>query len=136
VGQLGDAAGELATILHDARTTENGAIHQLVYGDARNLFENLGAMSQDLRAITGKIRAGEGTLGALVVDPSVYDDLRTVLGNVKRNKVLQELVRITVSNKGGLEQAGRPTDGRPVNGVSEPPPPPPASTTPRTDAAR
>jgi phospholipid/cholesterol/gamma-HCH transport system substrate-binding protein len=70
------------------------------------------------------------------VDPSVYDDLRTVLGNVKRNKVLQELVRITVSNKGGLEQAGRPTDGRPVNTVSEPPPAPPASTAPRTDAAR
>lgn len=136
VGQLGDAAGELATILHDARTTENGAIHQLVYGDARNLFENLGAMSQDLRAITGKIRAGEGTLGALVVDPSVYDDLRTVLGNVKRNKVLQELVRITVSNRGGLEQAGRPTDGSSVNRVSEPPAPSPASTTPRTDAAR
>jgi len=136
VGQLGDAAGEISTLLHDARTTENGAIHQLVYGDARNLFQNLGAMSEDLRAITGKIRAGEGTLGALVVDPSVYDDLRTVLGNVKRNKVLQELVRITVSNKGGLDQAGRPTDGRPVNSVSEPPPAPPASGTPRTDAAR
>jgi len=66
-----------------------------------------------------------------------------VLGNVKRNKVLQELVRITVSNKGGLEQAGRPTDGRPLSTVSEPPPParPPAATTPaaatpRTDAAR
>src|SRR5262249_56099138 len=90
VGQLGDAAGEIATILHDARTSENGAIHQLVYGDAKDLFKNLGAMSEDLRVITGKVRAGEGTLGALVVDPSVYDDLRTVLGNVKRNKVLQE----------------------------------------------
>ena len=121
VGQLGDAAGEIATLLHDARTSENGAIHQLVYGDARNLFQNLGAMSEDLRTITGKIRAGEGTLGALVVDPSVYDDLRTVLGNVKRNKVLQELVRITVSNKGGLEQAGRPTDGHPPPPVSQPP---------------
>jgi hypothetical protein len=55
---------------------------------------------------------------------------------VKRNKVLQELVRITVSNKGGLDQAGRPTDGRPVNSVAEPPPAPPASATPRTDAAR
>ncbi len=132
VGQLGDAAGEIATLLHDARTSENGAIHQLVYGDARNLFENLGAMSQDLRAITGKIRAGEGTLGALVVDPSVYDDLRTVLGNVKRNKALQELVRITVSNRGGLEQTGRPTDGKPIGTVS-PAPAPPA---PRTDAAR
>jgi phospholipid/cholesterol/gamma-HCH transport system substrate-binding protein len=148
VGQLGDAAGELATILHDARTTENGAVHQLVYGDAKDLFKNLGMMSDDLRVITGKIRAGEGTLGALVVDPSIYDDLRTVLGNVRRNKVLQELVRITVSNKGGLEQAGRPIDGRPLDTVSQPPPaptgaashppaatPPPASP-PRTDAAR
>ncbi len=131
VGQLGDAAGEIATLLHDARTTENGAVHQLVYGDARNLFENLGAMSEDLRVITGKIRAGEGTLGALVVDPSVYDDLRTVLGNVKRNKVLQELVRITVSNKGGLEQSGRPTDGKsPSTGAAAP-----GSAPPRTDAA-
>ncbi|HTS80243.1 MAG TPA: MlaD family protein [Myxococcaceae bacterium] len=132
VGALGDAAGELAVLLHDARTSQNGAVHQLVYGDARNLFENLGAMSEDLRIITGKIRAGEGTLGALVVDPSVYDDLRTVLGNVKRNKVLQELVRVTISNRGGLEQAGRPTDGRPTSSVS----PPPATGSASTDAAR
>ncbi len=131
VGQLGDAAGEIATLLHDARTTENGAVYQLVYGDARNLFQNLGAMSEDLRVISGKIRAGEGTLGALVVDPSVYDDLRTVLGNVKRNKVLQELVRITVSNKGGLEQAGRPPDRKPLSTVAPPPGPPP----PTSDAA-
>jgi phospholipid/cholesterol/gamma-HCH transport system substrate-binding protein len=130
VGELGDAAAEVAILLHDARTSENGAIHQLVYGDAKNLFQNLGAMSEDLRVITGKIRAGEGTLGALVVDPSVYDDLRTVLGNVKRNKALQELVRITVSNKGGLEQTGRPTDGKPVSTVAPPSPPP------STDAAR
>ena len=132
VGALGDAAGELSVLLHDARTTESGAIHQLVYGDARNLFQNLGAMSEDLRVIAAKIRAGEGTLGALVVDPSVYDDLRTVLGNVKRNKVLQELVRITVSNRGGLEQAGHPVDGRPVSTVSPPPAPP----SDRPDAAR
>jgi phospholipid/cholesterol/gamma-HCH transport system substrate-binding protein len=137
VGQLGDAAGEIATLLHDARTTENGAIHQLVYGDAKDLFKNLGAMSEDLRVITAKVRAGEGTLGALVVDPSVYDDLRTVLGNVKRNRALQELVRITVSNRGGMEQVGRPTDGRPLSTVSEPPPAtPPQSTAPRSDAKR
>jgi phospholipid/cholesterol/gamma-HCH transport system substrate-binding protein len=139
VGALGDAAGELAVLLRDARTSENGAIHQLVYGDARNLFQNLGAMSEDLRVISGKIRAGEGTLGALVVDPSVYDDLRTVLGNVKRNKVLQELVRITVSNRGGLEEAGRPTNGKPLSTVSPPPTSAPAASSPplrSTDAPR
>ena len=42
---------------------------------------------------------------------------------------------------GGLDQAGRPTDGRPLSTVSEPPPAPPASTAPHraapsTDAAR
>ena len=67
-----------------------------------------------------------------MVDPSVYDDLRTVLGNVKRNKVLQELVRITVSNRGGLEQAGHPVDGRPLSTVSPPPAPPSGP----TDATR
>jgi phospholipid/cholesterol/gamma-HCH transport system substrate-binding protein len=106
VGALGDAAAELSVLLHDARTSPNGAIHQLVYGDAKNLFANLGQLSEDLKAISGKIRAGEGTLGALVVDPSIYDDLRTVLGNVKRNKVLQELVRITVSPR--CDGANRP----------------------------
>ena len=35
VGALGDAAAELSVLLHDARTSENGAIHQLVYGDAQ-----------------------------------------------------------------------------------------------------
>ncbi|MGZ6081802.1 MAG: MlaD family protein, partial [Myxococcaceae bacterium] len=90
--------------------------------------------SEDLKAISGKIRAGEGTLGALVVDPSVYDDLRTILGNVKRNKVLQELVRITVSNRGSVDQIGRPTDGRPVSTVS--PPAPPKAPAAQSDAAR
>src|SRR5262249_14698140 len=133
VGELGDAAAEVAILLHDARTSENGAVHQLVYGDAKNLFQNLGAMSEDLRVITGKIRAGEGTLGALVVDPGVNDDLRTALGNVKPNKVLQERVRTPVSNRGGLDQPGRPSDGKPVSPVAPPSPPSPPGS---TDAAR
>ena len=70
------------------------------------------------------------------MDPSVYDDLRTVLGNVKRNRVLQELVRITLSNQSALEQAGRPVDGRLPGAILQPasaPPPPPAA---RPEAAR
>src|SRR5262249_35459109 len=96
-----------------------------VYGDAKNLFANLGQMSEDLKVISGKIRAGEGTLGALVVDPSVYDDLRTVLGNVKRNKILQELVRMTVSNTGSMDKVGRPPDGKPPGEAAAAPAPGP-----------
>jgi phospholipid/cholesterol/gamma-HCH transport system substrate-binding protein len=127
VDELGQAASELGTLIHDARTSKDGAIHQLVYGDASHLFANLGGVAEDLKAITGTIRSGEGTLGALVNDPSVYDDLRTILGNLKRNRILRELVRMTVTNDGSLNKAGQPVGGSDVRTV---PPPPPAPTGP------
>ncbi|HXX32570.1 MAG TPA: MlaD family protein [Myxococcaceae bacterium] len=115
VGALGEASTELAQLIHDARTSPDGAVHQLVYGDAKNLFANLGGVAADLKAITGTIRSGEGTLGALVNDPSVYDDLRTILGNLKRNRALRELVRMTLPD-GGEAKSGKP--------AGAPPPPP------------
>ena len=39
------------------------------------------------------VRAGKGTIGALMVDPSVYEDVKLLLGNVERNKALRALVR-------------------------------------------
>jgi phospholipid/cholesterol/gamma-HCH transport system substrate-binding protein len=128
VDELGQAAAELGTLIHDARTSPDGAIHQLVYGDAKHLFANLGGVAEDLKAITGTIRSGEGTLGALVNDPSVYDDLRTILGNLKRNRILRELVRMTITNDGSLQKAGQP-----VGGSAPPPslaPPPPVAPSP------
>jgi len=125
VDELGQAASELGTLIHDARTSKDGAIHQLVYGDASHLFANLGGVAADLKAITGTIRSGEGTLGALVNDPSVYDDLRTILGNLKRNRILRELVRMTITNDGSLQKAGQPVGG-------SAPPPAPASPAPAT----
>ena len=53
-------------------------------------------MSDDLRQIVADLRAGKGTLGALLVDPSVYEDLKMVLGNVERNKALRALVRYSI----------------------------------------
>jgi phospholipid/cholesterol/gamma-HCH transport system substrate-binding protein len=42
------------------------------------------------------IRAGRGTLGALLVDPSLYEDIKTLVGNVQRNEVLRALVRYAI----------------------------------------
>jgi len=42
------------------------------------------------------MRAGKGTLGALLVDPSVYEDLKLMLGNVERNRTLRALVRYSI----------------------------------------
>jgi phospholipid/cholesterol/gamma-HCH transport system substrate-binding protein len=110
VSELGDAAGELAKMLRGAQENRNSAVHQLFYGDSGNLFGDLSAAAADLRVIMATIRNGEGSLGALINDPTVYEDLRTVLGNVKRNFILRELVRYSISHRGELEQVGKPAE--------------------------
>jgi phospholipid/cholesterol/gamma-HCH transport system substrate-binding protein len=47
----------------------------------------------NLRSITEKINEGEGTLGALLVDPTVYDRLVAVLDGASRSLLLRSLIR-------------------------------------------
>jgi len=42
------------------------------------------------------LEKGRGTVGGLMVDPSVYEDLKVLLGNVERNKALRALVRYSI----------------------------------------
>ncbi len=96
VASLADTADEAATLLRDARTGE-GNLHTLLYGDESGaLLANLGAISADVRAIVHDVRAGRGTIGALLVDPSVYEDVRRIVGNVERSDILRALVRYSI----------------------------------------
>jgi phospholipid/cholesterol/gamma-HCH transport system substrate-binding protein len=76
----------------------NGLAHSLVYGDdsSQHVMTNLNAMSDDLRAIVGDVRQGRGTLGGLLVDPTIYEDIKGLVGNVERNEVLRALVRYSI----------------------------------------
>jgi len=107
LSELGAAAGQLAGLLEDAKKSPNGAVHQLVYGDARGMFADLGSAAADLKRITSTVANGEGTVGGLISDPTVYEDLRQVLGNVKRNRILRSLVRFSVNNREELDQVGK-----------------------------
>jgi phospholipid/cholesterol/gamma-HCH transport system substrate-binding protein len=95
-----NAAGTLAEIHQDLEAIRkgNGLAHSVLYGDdpSQHMMTNLNAMSDDLRAIVGNVRAGKGTIGALLVDPSVYEDLKSAIGNVERNEVLRALVRYSI----------------------------------------
>ena len=97
IAQFGGAADELRVTLKGIREG-NGVAKSLIYGDDQSqvMMQNLNAMSTDLRQIVADVRAGKGTLGALMVDPSVYEDLKVVLGNVERNKALRALVRYSI----------------------------------------
>lgn len=98
VSSLASAAGELATILRDVRTGD-GTAHQLLYGtdeETGNLIANLTAISADLRVVVADVRAGRGTIGGLLVDPSIYEDVKRLVGNLQRNEVLRALVRYSI----------------------------------------
>ena len=56
-------------------------------------------MSEDLRRVVADMRSGKGTVGAMLVDPSLYDDLKSVVGNVERSAVLKALVRYSIGSE-------------------------------------
>ena len=81
-----------------ALRTGNGLGHVVIYGDesSQHLMANMNAMSEDLREIIANVKAGRGTIGALLVDPTVYEDVKSLVGNVERNQVLRALVRYSI----------------------------------------
>jgi phospholipid/cholesterol/gamma-HCH transport system substrate-binding protein len=68
------------------------------------IIPNLDKASGNLADITGAIKRGQGTIGALVVDPTVYEQLVQVLGGVGRSKVLRMLVRYAISKSEGKSE--------------------------------
>jgi phospholipid/cholesterol/gamma-HCH transport system substrate-binding protein len=95
-----DAAGTMSEIHQDLKAIRegNGLAHAVLYGDdqSQHVMANLNAMSDDMRAIVGGMRQGKGTIGGLLVDPTIYEDIRRVVGNVQRNDVLRALVRYSI----------------------------------------
>jgi phospholipid/cholesterol/gamma-HCH transport system substrate-binding protein len=95
-----DTAGTMRELHEDLKAIRqgNGLAHALLYGDdpSQHAMGNINAISDDLRAIVSGIRQGKGTIGALLVDPTVYEDIKGVVGNVERNEVLRALVRYSI----------------------------------------
>jgi phospholipid/cholesterol/gamma-HCH transport system substrate-binding protein len=100
IEQIGQAADEVRATLLAIREGD-GIAKTLLFGgpqddDTERMVADLTAISADLRVLVRDVREGKGTLGALVADPSVYEDLKVLLGNVQRNEVLRALVRYSI----------------------------------------
>ncbi len=55
--------------------------------------ENLGKSMAHLEAIMGKVNRGEGTLGGLITDPTIYEDVKAMTGGAKRSAILQYFMK-------------------------------------------
>ncbi len=82
----------------EAVRTGNGVAHSVVYGDAstKSMMDAIVGTLVDVRQIVALVRSGKGTIGGLLVDPSVYEDIKQLVGNVDRNQVLRAFVRYSI----------------------------------------
>jgi len=60
--------------------------------------DDLGPALKSLRRIVEKIDKGQGTLGALVNDTSLHEDMRILLGGAKRSQAVRFLLRQAISS--------------------------------------
>jgi len=110
VRDLGVAAAEIGNLAAAVRTEKGSLLHGLFYDGeegAPSLADDLGRAARELREIVARVNAGDGSLGALINDPTVYEDLKGILGNVKRNRILRELVRYSISKQDEIERFGK-----------------------------
>jgi len=71
--------------------------------------EKIRRASEDLVAVAGDIRAGRGTLGGLLEDPTLYEETKRILVNIERNRVLKAMARFVIAD----ESDDRVMDARP-----------------------
>ncbi|MCK6509660.1 MlaD family protein [Myxococcota bacterium] len=74
--------------------------------ETSQILTNLNRSTDDIRTILRDIRTGKGSLGALINDPTAFEDFKAILGQVKRSRIFRSLIRLVISRdenkKGGL----------------------------------
>ena len=85
VGQIQEGSGLLHSLIYDA-PSERGGLVEILEASAR------------INSILEKIDRGEGTLGLFVNDPTLYDDLKTLLGGAQRSVIVRSLIRMSVDD--------------------------------------
>ena len=95
-----DLMGELATEIKSG----DGLLHQVIYDDSVNLAKTLGDTVVKLEDAASAIKRasealanGDGTIGALLVDSKLYDNLVEVTDGAKRSVILRQAIRSSLA---------------------------------------
>jgi|GEM_PF-606796 len=128
--KLNKAVAKLDKLINEINNGD-GTLHNLVYDDKLSVdidstFANISTASEKLngedgvvtelqetmtnfRQISDMLRGGDGTLGALLIDPSIYDSLKGILGEADRSKFVRAAVRYLVDQEKANQADGNPS---------------------------
>lgn len=118
--KLNKTVAKLDKLMNEINSGD-GTLHSLIYDkelsqDIDSTFANIseasgklngedGVMTElqatmvNFRQISDMLRGGDGTLGALLIDPSIYDSLKGILGEAERSKFVRAAVRYLVDQE-------------------------------------
>lgn len=86
----------LQQLAHLMRQFQNkkGMAHVL-FADPRaeSIMADLEQTSRNLKSVSDRLAQGEGTLGALIDDPTLYEDLSSLLRGANRSRTLRNLIQ-------------------------------------------
>ncbi len=88
----------LSAILAEVRHGE-GVVHDLIYAkDNGNALRSLNHAAHDLEVVAADLKNGKGSLGLLLNDPSLYNELYSLIGNLQRSSLLKMFIRYGISH--------------------------------------
>jgi phospholipid/cholesterol/gamma-HCH transport system substrate-binding protein len=108
IKHLDGLVGSLDRILSERTARETSeAIHHLSRA-AQSLDKGLDPVLlnkalTNLDEILSKINHGQGTLGALINDPSVYDQLKAITGSANQSKIVRNFTRSMINEEEAKE---------------------------------
>lgn len=109
-GQIRGGKGLLHAILYDPAGGELVNNLSVASGSAGDLMKDLSSAVKSVNNIVKKIERGEGSLGGIINDPTVYEDLKVILGGAKRSKTVKGLIRYTIKKKKKHEEEVEETE--------------------------
>jgi phospholipid/cholesterol/gamma-HCH transport system substrate-binding protein len=99
VTNVATAAKDLGALAREVKTG-NGFLHDLIYGDSASergslaeIMSKFTATAENLRLASDALARGSGTLGALLIDPQLYENLVEVTDGAKRSFILRKAIR-------------------------------------------
>ncbi len=100
IANLEGTMGSLASIMLEIETGD-GLMHALIY-DApteQDLLMQFLAAGARLNSILEKVDRGDGTLGLLLNDPTLYEEVKQLVGGANRSTVVRSLIQMIMPDE-------------------------------------
>lgn len=107
----------LRTLVTDLQDPKNQSVAAAVLFDEKGeladdfeeVIANLEDITDSLAAVSRAIDRGDGSLGKIVGDPKLGDDLRRLLDNLEKNEALKAVLKLVLEQKGvGIKASQSP----------------------------